>query len=432
MDARVMRCRLARWDLAPGEQAGMTFEQVLTVVNVRRVEIASALGLLTRIIEFTCGFRNAMMVGHIALTAGFLFAALMMRRTADLRLARGFVIAFLIVALVGAQLTVAAIGGSGRLTGGYLTMILSLALLFILPPRAVALGLAGLFVSYAAIVLNTPALPAEKFIALENAAIASVIAAVAAGLIHAGRRRDFEQKREIRLQNARLADRNAELDMLMAITAHDIRSPLYGLRNLFDLAIRRAPAQPDLPLTVLGQAMASVDAMLALATRLLDAHAAEHRPLASPCAEDVRGPILAAVDRIGPLARSGDVRIDADLPDGPLIARLDADGLAQILDNLLGNAVRHSPPGSTVTIGAVEEDGGTAIRIRDQGAGIDPARRHLLFRKFNRGGRGGTGSQPGMGMGLFIVATLAERMGATVRHEPNADIGATFVVTLPD
>ncbi|GGI75681.1 hypothetical protein GCM10007973_10780 [Polymorphobacter multimanifer] len=59
---------------------------------------------------------------------------------------------------------------------------------------------------------------------------------------------------EIRLQNEQLVERNAELDMLMAITAHDVRSPLFGLRNLFDLTIRRAAKQPDLPLEVLRQA----------------------------------------------------------------------------------------------------------------------------------------------------------------------------------
>jgi signal transduction histidine kinase len=430
MAAVLLKGWLARWDLTPGEQAGMTFGQVLTVGNLRRVEIACLLGLFTRIIEFTGKLRSATTVGHIALMIGFLLASLVVRRSSSAWLARGFVAIFLVVALISSQLVVAIEGAHGRLTSGYLLMILSLTLLFVIPPRLVAAGLSGMFVSYCAIVLDMPASRTEQIVAIENAAIVSGIAVIAAALIHAGRRRDYEQKREIRLQNGRLVERNAELDMLMAITAHDVRSPLYGLRNLFDLTIRRAAEQPDLPLAVLRQALASIDAMLALATRLLDAHAAEHLSLAALFAEDVRGPILAAAGRIGPLAQAADVAIDLDLPDRPLIVPIDAGALAQILDNLLSNAVRHSPAGGTVTIAAAREGPRATITVRDQGPGIDPASRPLLFRKFHRGAAAGSDAVPGAGMGLFIVATLCERMAAAVRCDPVAGMGAVFVVTL--
>lgn len=432
MAAARLKRWLSRWDLRPGEQDGMTFGQVLTVGNLRRVEIACLLGLFSRIIEFTGGLRSAMVVGHILLMIAFLLASLVVRRSSSAWLARGFVAIFLIVALLSSQWVVAVEGAHGRLTSGYLLMILSVTLLFVIPPRLVAAGLSALFVSYCAIVLDMPAPRIEKIIAIENAFIVSGIAVIAAALIHAGRRRDYDQKREIRLQNHLLVERNAELDMLMAITAHDVRSPLYGLRNLFDLTIRRAAQQPDLPLAVLRQAMESIDAMLALATRLLDAHAAEHQPLAR-LVEDVRGPILAAAGRIGPLAEAADVAIALDLPDRPLIAPFDAGALAQILDNLLSNAVRFSPTGGTVRIAAARAEDRATITIRDEGPGIAPARRDMLFKKFHRGGGGSSGgveATPGTGMGLFIVATLAERMGAAVRCDPDDGTGATFVVTL--
>jgi signal transduction histidine kinase len=331
--------------------------------------------------------------------------------------------------LLTAQFAVATLGAQGRLTSAYLVMLLSLALLFVLPPRLVALGCAGLFVSYCAILFGTTAPRAEKIIAIENAAIVSGIAVTAAALIYAGWKRDYEQKREIRLQNRQLVERNAELDMLMAITAHDVRSPLYGLRNLFALTIRRAEQQPDLPLAVLRQAMPSIDAMLALATRLLDAHAAEHRPLARLVEEDVRSALLAATGRIGPLAQAAEVAIALDLPDAPVIAAFDVGALAQILDNLLSNAVRSSPDGGTVTITATRTGDRRTITIRDQGPGIAPARRAFLFRKFHRGDSG-EDTLPGAGMGLFIVAMLAERMGAEVHCAPDDGTGAAFVVTL--
>lgn len=422
-----MKGWLARWDVTPREQAEMTFGQVLTTVNLRRVEIACLLGLFTRIVEFAGGLRSAMIMGHIAIALGFLLLSMLVRCSGPAWLARGFVAIFLIATLLMSQFAVAAMGMHGRLTSGYLLMLLSLTLLFVVPPRLVAAGLAALFASYCMIVLDVAAERAEQIVAIENAAIVSGIAVIAAALIHAGRRRDHEQKREIRLQNEQLVERNAELDMLMAITAHDVRSPLFGLRNLFDLTIRRAARQPDLPLEVLRQAVPSLDAMLALATRLLDAHAAEHRPPARLAEEDLRISILASASRIGPLAQAAEVTIALDLPERPLVTPLDAGALAQILDNLVGNAVRYSPAGGTVTIAAARVADCATIPVRDQGPGIEPARRYMLFRKFHRGG-GEAGS--GSGMGLFIVATLAERMAATVRCDPDDGTGAAFVVTL--
>ncbi|KQQ25104.1 hypothetical protein ASF53_22910 [Methylobacterium sp. Leaf123] len=425
-----MKGWLARWDVSPAEQAGMTFGEVLALVNIRRVEIACMLGLFTKSIEFATGLRTLLNVVEMVLALAFLLASQVLRRRGGPWLRCGFVAIFLVLALVDTQWGIAAMGAKGRLTSGYPMMLLSLTLLFVLPPVAFALTLVPLLLTYCWIVLATATFPAEQVIAIVNAAIVSVIAVVAAALIHSGRRSDYEQKRTIRLQNDRLMERNSELDTLMAITAHDLRSPLYGLRNLFDLAVRRAPREPELPLAVLRQAKASIDAMLALATRLLDAHAAEHRPLTRLTHEDVRGHVLAAAGRTKPLAQSADVRIEVDLPDHPLIATLDAGALAQILDNLLSNAVRYSPTGGILTIGALQEGRQVEIRVQDRGPGIDPAGQDLLFKKFHQAAGMRSEGAPSTGMGLFIVATLADRMGATVRFESAAEGGAVFVVTL--
>ncbi|MCC0807876.1 HAMP domain-containing histidine kinase [Methylobacterium sp. W2] len=426
----IMKSWLARWDVTPAEQAGLTFGEVLTLVNIRRVEIACMLGLFTKAIEFATGLRTVQIVVEIVLAFAFLIASLALRRGGGSWLLRGFVAIFLVLTLLDTQWAIAAMGAKGRLTSGYPMMLLSLTLLFVLPPLAFALTLIPLLLSYCWIVLATATFPAEQVIAIVNAAIVSVIAVVAAALIHSGRRSDYEQKRTIRLQNDRLTERNSELDTLMAITAHDLRSPLYGLRNLFDLAVRRAPREPELPLVVLREAKASIDAMLGLATRLLEAHAAEHRPLARLANEDVRRHVLAAVDRIQPLAQSADVRIEADLPDRPLIATLDTGALSQILDNLLSNGVRFSPTGGILTIGATRDGGSVAIEVRDRGPGIDPAGYDLLFKKFHQAAGARSEGAPSTGMGLFIVATLADRMGAAVRCEPATQGGAVFVVTL--
>lgn len=426
-----MKTWLARWDVTADEQATMSFKRVLTVVNLRRVEIACLLALFTKLVELLTGFKSPNgLVEFPLIFILMLISAVLRRRKDHDRLARGFVAVFLVLALLDTQWVVAAMGEYGRLTSAYPLMLLSLSLLFVLPPGLVATGLAILYVSYCAIVLRTPTQPSEQVVAIVNTGIVSVIAVIASALIYSGRWRDHQQKIEIQAQNDQLVYRSNELDSLMAITAHDLRSPLYGMRNLFDLAARRASDDPDMPLVALQQALPSIDAMLGLTTRLMDAHAAEHRHLPDLTHQDVRGHLLAALDRAAPLARSLDVRTTADLPSQPLIARLETGALAQIVDNLLSNAIRFSPPNGRVTLCAAAETAGVVIRVQDQGPGIDPTRRSALFEKFPGGAGPDVGAGPGVGMGLFIVATLAQRIGASVGYEQVEEGGARFIVRL--
>jgi signal transduction histidine kinase len=421
---------LARWDVGPEEQAGLTFGQVLTLVNLRRIEIACLLGIFTRLAELATGYKPVVTPFEIPIMLVVMMGSLAVRRMSNQQVARVAIVATIISALLMSQWSVAVLGEKGRLTSGYPMMLLSLTLLFVVPPRFVIAPLAALLILYACIVLGTKTNNAEQIIAILNAALVTVICIVAAALIHSGRRRDYNQKREIRLQNARLVERNVEMDSLMAITAHDLRSPLYGLRNLIDLAIRRAPQEPGLPLVVLDQAKTSLDAMLSLATRMLDAHSAEHQPLDGLSSEDVRGHVLAAAERIEPRAQAEDIVVEVDLPDHPLAAILNAGALAQILDNLLSNGVRYTPTGRVLAIKAAREGPFAAIRVEDCGPGIDPAARNHLFKRFSPSAPGKADAMPSKGMGLFIVATLAERMDAIVSHEPLTGGGAAFVVRL--
>jgi signal transduction histidine kinase len=421
---------LARWDASPEEQAELSFGEVLTLVNLRRVEIACLLGIFTKSIELWTGYRPALMFVEIPMMITFLVASLVLRHHRPDRLAAAFAWCVVGGALFTTQWGIAALAAQGRLTSGYPTMLLSLTMLFVAPPRQVVAPLVCLLISYCVIVLTVTPPDTPRLIAIANAVIVTVISFIATALIHAARRRDYEQKREIRLQNALLVERNDELDALMAITAHDLRSPLYGLRNLFDLAVRRAPAEPQLPLTVLGQAIPSLDAMLALATRLLDAHAAEQPLQASLVSDDVRGQLLAAAERIAPLAQSAEIAIVTEIAERPLVALHDAGSLAQILDNLLSNAVRFSPSGSVVQLSAAMDGPLVAIRVSDNGPGIDSARRGLLFKRFQRTSPCATEAMPNTALGLYIVATLAERIKAKIRFEPKRPVGSIFIVHL--
>lgn len=100
----------------------------------------------------------------------------------------------------------------------------------------------------------------------------------------------------------------------------------------------------------------------------------------------------------------------------------------QILVNLLTNAIRYSPDGSTIKITVDRDDGRAQVRVIDQGPGIADEDRERVFEKFERLGRHGDG---GSGLGLYISRRIAVALGGSLSIEPRSDQGAVFLLELP-
>jgi PAS domain S-box-containing protein len=122
----------------------------------------------------------------------------------------------------------------------------------------------------------------------------------------------------------------------------------------------------------------------------------------------------------------------ADLPDGPLDAEADRDKLRQVLTILLDNAVRYSPGGGRVVVGARLVQDAVELRVADEGVGIPAAMQAHIFRKFYRGDSNshdvGSGST---GLGLFIAEGLVRAMGGRIWVDSTEGKGSTFGVVLP-
>ena len=114
-------------------------------------------------------------------------------------------------------------------------------------------------------------------------------------------------------------------------------------------------------------------------------------------------------------------------PSAPVPARGEARSIIQILVNLVGNAVRHSPRGATVTLSFDSIEGFARAHVSDQGPGIDPADQQRIFERFERvkGGEGGTG------LGLAIARRLAHSMGGDILLDSAPGQGSRFTLTLP-
>ncbi|BDG60552.1 sensor histidine kinase [Caldinitratiruptor microaerophilus] len=132
------------------------------------------------------------------------------------------------------------------------------------------------------------------------------------------------------------------------------------------------------------------------------------------------------------LARQKEIRYAEDLPEDLPPVMADPDRLGQILTNLLGNAVKFTPPGGRVTLSAgPARDGFLEVRVRDTGIGIPPEERERIFDQFHQVDSSLARRYPGTGIGLALVKRLVELHGGTIRVESEPGQGSEFTFTLP-
>jgi signal transduction histidine kinase len=211
--------------------------------------------------------------------------------------------------------------------------------------------------------------------------------------------------------------------------AHELRSPLTNLRGHLE-------ALEDGLLAPTPETLASLGEEVRLLERLVDdlqdlalAEAGQLALERGPV--DLAGEIERAVKGARPTADELGLRLETDLPAGLPEVEGDARRIAQILRNLLGNALTHTPPGGRIRVRARPAGGEVAVEVEDSGAGI-PAR-HLpyLFDRFYRTDASRSRATGGAGLGLAIVQQLATAHGGRVWVESEAGKGSTFGFSLP-
>jgi signal transduction histidine kinase len=119
---------------------------------------------------------------------------------------------------------------------------------------------------------------------------------------------------------------------------------------------------------------------------------------------------------------------DAIVEVQPLTVAVDAAKVERIVENLVYNAYKHTPPGSSVWVRLEAEDDGAVLVVEDEGPGIPPELRESIFDPFRRGPDTGA---PGTGIGLSLVARFAELHGGRAWVEERPGGGASFRVFLP-
>ncbi len=121
------------------------------------------------------------------------------------------------------------------------------------------------------------------------------------------------------------------------------------------------------------------------------------------------------------------VEAPADLPP----VNVDVERMAQVLNNLVSNALRYTPEGGEIKLSAAAEAGAIALQVRDNGAGIAPADLPYIFERFYRGDQARTVQEGESGLGLAIAKSLIEAQGGTIAAASELGRGTTFTLVLP-
>jgi signal transduction histidine kinase len=246
---------------------------------------------------------------------------------------------------------------------------------------------------------------------------------------------DLARRVALAIDNARLyraAQREVGArDEILAATSHELRTPLGHIKG-FVSTLRQPDVEWDAATRrdFLAEIEREADRLARLVDDLLDMARIEGGGLDRTRRAPVRPRALVAgaLRRVGHL---GGHRLALALAHELPPVEVDAAQLELVLKNLLENAAKYSPPGTTIRVSGARAGGEVRLVVEDEGLGIPPEHLERVFERFFRGTGAGLPAQPGTGLGLAISRGILRAHGGRVWAENRPEGGARFVVALP-
>lgn len=241
-------------------------------------------------------------------------------------------------------------------------------------------------------------------------------------------------QREMAKKNIELEQVNALKNELLGMAAHDLRNPLGVIQNYSDfLEADAGPQLSDEHRAFITAIKRTSRFMLGLVDDLLDVTTIEAGRLTLDRQPSDLGRLLAdnvALNRTLAARKHMTIELATTGETLPMVT-LDARRIEQVLNNLIGNAIKFAPPGSRVTVSVEATAHAVTMRVTDQGPGIPAADLPNLFKPFAKATARGTAGEKSTGLGLAIVGKVVAAHGGRIWVESEVGKGASFVVALP-
>lgn len=259
-------------------------------------------------------------------------------------------------------------------------------------------------------------------------AIASLLCL--AGMLGLG----FTWMNVVRRHHLALLDLQRQKDLLSGMLIHDLRNPLAATLGSIDLLRSHAGEMGPLAREDVTRADRSARRARDLLNTLLDIMRMEEGVLTLHASiRDLGELVRAKADEFRPLAEATSVSLREVVQADPIQALVDPELFGRVLDNLITNAVKHTPPGGSIEIALARdpEDGRAILTVSDTGEGIPPEAIPLLFRKFATLGEQDLKRPHDVGLGLVFCRMAVDLHGGTIEAGSEVGRGTSFRISLP-
>ncbi len=264
-------------------------------------------------------------------------------------------------------------------------------------------------------------------------AVLAMVALIVRGRTMVSRARQRELQSLVDLRTAELSKATEERRTLIENVAHDLRTPLTSLRGYLEtLRIKDSSLASEDRQKYLEIAFRQSERLTRLIRELFDlvrleeaqVTASRERFHPAELVQDV-------VQEFGPIAGGRKIAFETEIGSDPLLIVGDIDLMQRMVENLLDNAIRHTPEGGVITVKLGVDGQWLQLDISDTGQGIGPTELGRIFDRYERGEAGEHRAPGGTGLGLAIVKRIVELHEGTISVHSEVGVGTRFLVRLP-
>jgi len=264
------------------------------------------------------------------------------------------------------------------------------------------------------------------------------LADISTAICNPSRERDLQssvarQAEQIDRLQARLEDVEASRAAFLSASAHELKTPLTVVQSYLEILVGDlSEGLSTEQLSFLRICYDSVLRLRGLVTDLVDLAALKSGRVGLNIGRVAASKVLAGVfEEMRMIARRAEIRLENLLPNDLADVRGDPDRVRQVFWNLIDNAIKFTPPGGLVAVGASTEGDTVVLTVRDTGRGIHHEHLEMMFEEFHRFGDNSETRYRGSGLGLAICRRIIRALGGQITVESVVGRGSTFAVHLP-